>query len=278
MGNPVFWRELAGDNPDELVLAIDFDATGRPDARFTDLVGNMGPGFTVWETVAQSMASEPGTDGQEYVARWAEEIRATGRRVGAVLGFCVGSVYATALADHVETWQSERPRTVFFDPEQASPLSMYWQYRKVIELMSPALSAAEVAEAEDAGQRAYEDAESLAGLGSELLEQFHRLGEVAFGRMGLDAERRAELSHTFTGFISYLSASADIDPVAGWRQGAAISSGTPTSGLNALRATAPGADKDAVAEEIRFATQHTELLRDPEVARAVSGLLLRAGV
>ncbi|MEU1313377.1 hypothetical protein ABZ419_31405 [Streptomyces cinnamoneus] len=274
MTTPGFWRVLADGNTDDIVLAVDFDATGRPEARFTDLVAAMGPGLTVWETVPQSMGAEIGLTGEGYVERWAEEVRASGRRVSAVMGFCVGSVYAAPLAERIGQWQGEAPRMVLFDPEQASPLSMYWQFLKVIELMSSVLTPAETAVARAAGQAAQQaNHDNLPQLGTELLKQFKEIGDLAFDRLGLDAERRAEVSVTFGSFISYLSAAGQLDPFADWRKAVAISSASPTSGLNAARSAAPGGEVDMVAEELRFTAEHTELLRDPEVARAVGDLL-----
>ncbi|MFF5256848.1 hypothetical protein ACFY4K_33050 [Streptomyces leeuwenhoekii] len=269
------WRVLTDDKSGDIVLAVDFDATGRPEARFTDLVTAMGPGITVWETVPQSMGgADVGLTGEGYIGRWAEEVRASGRQVSAVMGFCVGSVYAAPLAERIGQWQREAPRMILFDPEQASPLSMYWQFLKVIELMSSVLSPAEAAEAREAGRLAQQENENdLPRLGAELLKQFQESGGLAFDRLGLDAERRAEVSVTFGSFISYLSAAGQLDPFADWRKAIAISSASPTSGLNAARAAAPGGEVDMVAQELRFGAQHTELLRDPEVARAVADLI-----
>lgn len=50
------WRDLSGGDAGSVLLAIDFDATGRPEARFTDLAAAPGPGYPLWETVPAAVA------------------------------------------------------------------------------------------------------------------------------------------------------------------------------------------------------------------------------
>ncbi|MEV5989679.1 hypothetical protein AB0L85_32870 [Streptomyces sp. NPDC052051] len=266
------WRELTGGNPEEIVLAVDFDATGRPEARFTDLAQRLGPDFTVWETAPQGMEAEAGPDGESYVKRWAEAARADGRTVRAVLGFCAGGVFAPFLADRIAEWQ-ERPKLLLFDPETVTPMTMYWQFAKVVELAAPTLTAAELAEAQDAGRRAQEELRSLDALSAELLTIFRRVGELAFPRLGLDATSSGELMATFSSFIGYLGAAGSLDPLAGWRTATVLASTTPTSGLNGYRQIHPDAGQDLVAREIRVETEHGNLLGNDEVAKLAVELL-----
>ncbi|MFF8914663.1 hypothetical protein ACF08M_15400 [Streptomyces sp. NPDC015032] len=129
------WREISRGETDDVVLVVDFDATGRNEARFSDLMGNLKIPVTCWETVPQTLftGSPPAVDG--FVDGWTEEVRSSGRRVTAVMGFCVGGVYAAALADRAREWQKECPMVILFDPEKASGITLYWQFHKVIGTM-----------------------------------------------------------------------------------------------------------------------------------------------
>ncbi|MGW7260545.1 hypothetical protein [Streptomyces sp. NPDC054834] len=270
---PTTWNVLTGGDPTSVVLAADFDASGRAEARFTDFVGHLGGGLTVWETVPQAVATRPDLPAEAYVKQWTDEVRASGRTVRAVLGFCAGSVYAAALAHEVEAWQGSFPLTVLFDPERASAASMYWQFHKAVDQMTPTLGPAETGAAQDAGQRAQEDSPNLSDLARRLLLIYHSVAGKAFDKLGLDAARRAELTETAGAFLSYLATAEQIEPLPAWRRSTVITSATPTSGLNALRALHPGQFDDLPAEELRFDVAHVDLLRTPEIARAVSRLI-----
>lgn len=262
------WRDLSGGDAGSVLLAIDFDATGRPEARFTDLAAALGPGYPLWETVPAAVAP---ADGEGYVKRWADEILEIGRPVRGVLGFCAGAAFAPAVADRLATG-GERPPLLLFDPEVITPLSLYWQYAKVIEFAATSLTPAEMAEAQDAGRHAQQRTPDVEELGAELLRQFRTYAGNAFDRMGLSPARAEELMSTFTAFMDYLVAAAGTDPVPAWRSATVFTSTSPTSGLNGLRAMDPSIGEVA-GRELRFDLTHGELLRDEAVARTVRELL-----
>lgn len=88
--------------------------------------------------------------------------------------------------------------------------------------------------------------------------------------MGLDAKRSEEFVATFGLFLHFFVRGSDLDPAHGWKSLTAMTSATPTSGLNPLSE----ADRaDRVAKEIRFPVEHADLLRTPDVATTVTGLL-----
>ncbi|MFF4085186.1 hypothetical protein ACFYZN_38150 [Streptomyces sp. NPDC001777] len=267
------WKELSKGDDDEVVLAVDFDATGRHEARFSDFVPLMDPGHTVLETLPQAVASSPDTPAGAYIKQWADEIAASGKRVRAILAFCAGATYAAALAEEIEKTQGTFPQTILFDPERAASAPMYWQFHKAVGQMEAVLGAAEVGRVQDAAQRATEECESLTDLARRLLLLYHSLATTACEKLGLDERRRAEMTETAGGFLSYLSTAEQIDPTAVWKKCTAITSNTPTSGLNGFRTLNPGHDADLVAEEIHFDVPHVEILSTPDIARTVSGLL-----
>ncbi|MFJ9567920.1 hypothetical protein ACIRQQ_48900 [Streptomyces fuscichromogenes] len=270
---PSTWNVLTEDDPTSVVLACDFDATGRAEARFTDFVAHLGTGLTVWETVPQAVATRPDLPAEAYVKQWTDEVRASGRRVRAVLGFCAGSVYAAAVAREIEALQGGFPLTVLFDPERASAASMYWQFHKAVGQMAPTVGAAETGFAQDAGQRAQEDSRDLADLARQLLVLYHAVAAKAFDKLGIDAARRSELTETAGAFLSYLATAEQIEPMPVWGRSTVITSATPTSGLNALRALNPGRYDEVAAQELRFDVAHVDLLRTPAIGTAVAALI-----
>ncbi|NEE34606.1 hypothetical protein G3M53_55360, partial [Streptomyces sp. SID7982] len=85
MTEPQTWRVLGNADAHELVLAVDFDATGRAEGRFTDLAAGLAAlPFSIRETVPQEEGT--GAGGAGPVERWLEEVAADGRPVRAVFG------------------------------------------------------------------------------------------------------------------------------------------------------------------------------------------------
>lgn len=267
------WHELSTDGTDEVVLAADFDLAGRKEARFVELVPLLEKGFTVWMTDPRAVASEPGDDAESSVKQWVDEVEAHGKTVLAMLGFCGGSMYAGAIAEEVERRQGDFPLTLLFDPERPSALGMFLQFRKALDLMAPALTPAQLGTAQDAGQRAQYGSANLTELATKLLEIFHAIGRIAFDRLGIDEVHQAEFTATVRIFLAYMAAAEQLDPDPAWRRATAISSATPTSGLNGVRTLNPGMVIDTVATELRFDVAHVDLLRTREVAQAVSRLI-----
>ncbi|MFJ2774383.1 hypothetical protein [Streptomyces sp. NPDC087300] len=272
MSSLTTWKQLS-DGTDDVVLAVDFDATGRIEARFTDFVQLLRPGGTVWETRPQAISARPDLPAETYVKQWVDEVADSGRTVRGVLAFCAGSVYAAAIAAEIEKAQGTFPVTVLFDPERATAANLYWQFHKAVGQMVTTLGESEVGQAQDAGQRAQEQCTSLTELAHQLLPLYESVADSACAKLGLDERRCAEMSETAGAFLSYLSIAEQIDPTQVWRRCTAITSHTPTSGLNGFRMLNPGRDARIVAHEYRFETPHTELLRSSDVARAVSRLL-----
>jgi hypothetical protein len=266
------WRELVSGTGDDVVLAIDFDATGRPEARFADLAPRLTLGAAVWETVPLGMEKLAGPSGESYVKRWAEEVRASGRNVLGVLGFCAGGAFAPTLAETIGQWQ-QTPQLILFDPEIVTPLTMYWQFTKVIEVATSSLTPAELAAARDDARRAQERIPDIEPLADELLSIFRRVGGIAFPRLGLDTERGEEVVALFASFIGYLCAAGQFDPLDAWQQATVVSSTSPTSGLNGFRQLNPGYTAALAASELVFDTTHATLLSNDEVASTASTLL-----
>ncbi|MFB6894233.1 hypothetical protein ACFCX4_33545 [Kitasatospora sp. NPDC056327] len=267
------WKTLVtGDAERGVVLAVDFDTTGRPEARFSDLMAKATSDFAVWETVPPAADSESARSAAGYVEHWAAPFANTGNapRIRAVMGFCAGSVYAAALADRIAEMQGEAPLLLLFDPELSTAQTLMWQFHKVIGFMSATLSQEDIAEAREIGQRAHDSTPEVGELKDELIRLMRRFGEPALVRVGLDEARREELFSVFDSFLSYLAVAADIDPRERWRSAVALNSTSPLSGLNAMRAS--GVEIE-VAEEVVIDVEHGTMLADGELAAVVTRLL-----
>ncbi|MFI6151927.1 hypothetical protein ACIBCA_04460 [Kitasatospora sp. NPDC051170] len=268
------WKVLsAGDRP-EVVLAVDFDVTGRPEARFTDLAPMLKADTGLWESLPPAAGTETGMTGEAYLDRWHRGLGAELPEVRAVFGYCVGGVYAAELAARIARTQERSPLVVLFDPEPSTGPTLFWQFHKVMEFMRSVATDEEIAAAQEAGRIAEESTTDLGVLSERLIELFRRTGEVAFARAGLDGIRRAELFATFSSFMTYLSAAGRYDALARWSSAVAITSVSPTSGLNGIRAHLPAGEHRLVAREIRVEVEHAELLRSDAVASVVDDLLL----
>ncbi|MFF7634697.1 hypothetical protein ACFZB9_16290 [Kitasatospora sp. NPDC008050] len=268
------WQTLVdGGESGEIVLAVDFDTTGRPEARFSDLVANLQTDFGVWESSPPPGGGARARTGADYIAHWAEPLAAERPKIKAVLGFCAGSVYAAALVERIASWQQERPLLVIFDPEVSAAQTLMWQYHKVVGFMASVISDEDVATARKAGAELHDRTPEIGALKDGLIALIREIGEPAFTRVGLDEARREELFSVFESFLCYLAAAADIDPLDLWHDAVAFSSASPLSGLRAMRAAGVGGERLAVSREIEIDVEHGVMLADKELAAAVSALL-----
>src|SRR5690349_16843380 len=134
------WRVLAEpDHAERVILAIDFDATGRPEARFSDLAPRLKVDCAFWETVPPDLKTERTASGEAYVDYWWAAFERRPRPVAAVMGFCGGAVYAAALSERVAAWQGSEPLLLLFDPEIAVPQTLVWQFHKVVGYLAGTL-------------------------------------------------------------------------------------------------------------------------------------------
>jgi hypothetical protein len=270
MVRSISWNVLHDGSAAELVLASDFPATGRSIGGFADLIATMATNHSTWETNPPPLGDEIGMTGDDYTKRWFADLPCPDRPVRAVLGFCVGSVFAASIAERVADATGDRPPVIVFDPERPDADLLRRHYREVIAGLSGMLSPDERAEALRAAERTRETDGDLSSLAATLAGLLHDFGGPAFRRGGLDVIRTAELVGTFAAFLTYLAAADDIDSRAVWADAVAISSNTENNGMNGI---APADRAALVRREIPFDVPHGELLRDARVARTVADLL-----
>ncbi|MGW3075394.1 MULTISPECIES: hypothetical protein [unclassified Kitasatospora] len=254
------WRVLHSGDPTDLVLAVDFFAPGRAEAAFGDLVPMLDGPYSVWETMQPAPGEETGMRGDDYLDRWIEALP-VGAVVRGVLGFCVGGIFGSALGEKIAARQGHHPVMVLFDPEPVSPLVMYWQFHKLVDRLTGVLTPEEIQAAQSAGYRMQETETDPVAVGAALVALYREYGDLGLERVGLDADRRAELMAMFDSYLAYLVAATQVTTAADVSTSTVVSSDTPVDGLH------------LGARELPFAIDRHELLRRPEVAAAVSDLL-----
>ena len=262
---PRAWKVLTPGSRSDLVLAVDFASTGRKTSSFTELAPRLDPAIPLWETV-QPPSGPSARTGADYVAWWLEDILRSQRRVDAVLGYCAGGVYAAALAERIRDAQGAAPKLVLFDPEPPNAPTLLSDFDTIIQHMARILTPENVANTQEVARRAQARQTDFAVFGAELVEIFRRAVTDAFSLAGIDDDLADELIETFADYVAYLAAGRQIDPVPGWSTATAIGSTHPTSGVG------------HAARLIRFDIPHDDILRNDDVARAVTGLLAAANL
>lgn len=252
---PQGWKPLTAGHGKDLALTIDFEAVGRPEACFADLVPMLDIELEAW-AAAQPREKAAGT----YLRYWSSGLRETGREVRAVLGYCAGAVFAAVLASQIARWQPRMPAVVLLDPDTPTAATLVAQFENTIAALAAVAPGAALDRARETASR-LRDEQDLPGLGVELTSLYREVSEPAFAGLGLKSGYREELVTSFGALMSYLAAAADLQPGPGWATATAVVSRTqPQQPAGVARLVSADAD-------------HAGLLRSPAVARLVSELL-----
>ena len=263
-----------------LVLAVDFGNTQRAQSGFPDLAARLTPTRTVWETMQPPVpaggpadgsgggsadgsggGSADGPAGAEYLAWWLGGLPDGTRPVDAVLGYCVGGVFAAEVHSQVAVHQDKPPLLILFDPEIPTRPSLLRDFDNAVEQLSPMLPSAEPGKLRDAARSALDGCADFREFGVALKRIFRDGVTAAFDGIPVGPKFTAELIGSFDSFINYVMAAHRDAAPEGWATATAIMSrdGQDSAGL-------PGS-------KIRFDIGQVDVLRDAEVARAVSGIL-----
>jgi|GEM_PF-1908490 hypothetical protein len=259
----LIWDVISDSGEGDVVLAVDYSVNGRREAGFKDFAKLLGPDVNVWETLSPPIGEEGGMSGAEYVERWVDVVRGSGRRVSAVLGYCASSAFAGAIADGVARFQADGPKPVLFDPTPSTAWTiLHFGFFKVIESLAASLTEEEVVQVQkDGWECAARNAEDLEAFRGEIVAVYRRVGELAFERIGLSPELGEQMVAWFRAYVAYLIAAAEL-------------TGTfDVSGATVVCSSALKDIPEGVLEEYRFDVDHSELLDSEEVAREVAGLL-----
>jgi hypothetical protein len=254
------WERLSKGQGRGIVLALDFEAVGRPEACFSDLVALLGQPPEIWAAAQPPGGADGALTADAYLGYWSAGLREGGREISGILGFCAGAVFAAALAEQVARWQSARPVTVLLDPEPPTAATMLRQFSQAMRGLASVASKAELAPVQQAADR-LSGSEALPSLGAALTALYREATGPAFARIGLKAEYQADLMASFGSLMCYLAAAHDVRVAEGWASATAV-----------LSATAP-CEPAGVARRLRTGVDHAGLLGSPAVARLVAELL-----
>jgi hypothetical protein len=275
MPNLACWEVISGADSGRVILGADVPAA-RPRAGFAELSTRIGPRYRFLQTKPPSARSVQRLRGEAYVGRWIEDIRKDPHLVLAVLGYCVGSVYAAAIAAGIARRQP-MPKVILFDPQFASSKYLVPAFLREFDAISSLLSDQEIehkrkAAAEISGPPACD----LADAAAEMAGIYWEPGSAAIERAGIGGSyydssiARIQPIAPVDSCSSWKSAAGKIDPSSVWKRSTAIVSSDYAGlvpGNHAVRGEGP------IAQQIRFDVAHDDLLRSDSVARAVVSLL-----
>ncbi|MER7656676.1 hypothetical protein [Streptomyces albidoflavus] len=257
------WRRIGEGDPARTVLAVDFDSTGRPEADFRRLAARLTPGREIWQTTQPVEAEHELLSAADYLSRW-RRLPEGPRRIDTVMGYCVGAVFAAALADEIAEAQGERPALLLLDPEPVERQSLYRDFRKTVDTLTVVPEqerSAAIAEV----VRVTADDDDFTGLAAQVVKAYETVAGTAFDLLGFEEETSEDLLGLFRSYVSYLHAARQLDPEPGWATALALTSADGGPGAVHARAVR------------RFPADTAALLDTPDVAEAVHRFLWERG-
>ncbi|MBV6699441.1 hypothetical protein KV557_20460 [Kitasatospora aureofaciens] len=272
MPNENAWSVITAPTSNSLILGVDFPAAGRREAGFEDLAKKMGPawsghGFLQTTPPPVRLADRPA--GDFYTEHWLRDGAWEKYEVVAVMGYCVGGVYAAEIADRLAERQGTAPKVILFDAQVTDLQLLESEIHKMIGLAGPVFSADE---AEHARKRAAEivgtPSIGLLDAAVEIVDLYREMASIAFQRIGLADARRDEVVLLFESYMTWLSAASQIDPSQGFGRSLAITSSDYADLEKSGAATVVDASK-ALGRRISLEIGHVDLLRDDSTVRAL---------
>lgn len=243
---PTHWRPLS-DRGTDLVLCLDFPG-GRAAAGFADLAA----GVPIDACLLHIGQTGDGTL-TDHIGRWTAELRAIGRPVRAVLGYCAGAALASRVADAVGA-----APVVLFDAVATTAGSLADQLTSALESSAAHLTTPELDDARDLTDHlvaAYPD--DLPRIAAALTERYDQLMRAVAERLSLPEFFRQELTTGFTTYLGYLLLTAE--------------GGFDT---RSLFVSSKGHEPPITdARTVTFDVDHADLLRDSPVHQFVTDLL-----
>lgn len=266
------WDVIFNGGSEQTVLGIDFSGRRRREASFTELASRIGPEYRFLQ--ARPVAVRPGQQqpsSYEYVVSWVEGARQDGNPMRAVLGHCVGGIYAAVVAEYISQWQME-PDIILFDPQFATTEFLGHELNKEISASSSLMSDDEIKHARQiASEIADLDPWDMVQIAAYALESYLKIITPAFERAGLGKACDNNLNGYFVSYMRWLSVAAELDPSRALKKSIVIMS-RDYAGL-------PGRmifndDADSLASRcVVCDVSHAELLRSDSAAKAVIDLL-----
>lgn len=265
------WDVICDADSSQVVLGVDFPARRRQEAGFPDLAIRIGPAYRFLQAKPPAAGSYQQPNGDAYVGPWLEGIRQDRHQVLAVLGYRLGSVYATAIAEGISRWQP-MPKIILFDPQFSSIELLGLEFHREISAISSLLGDDEIKRARKAvteiSKAATGDATNVA---AEMVESYLDVITAAFERVGLGDARSDKFILSFISYMTWLSAAGKIDPGPVWKHSTSIASSAYAE-LTA-KAHPTGDSRRFIGQQILFDVGPADLLRSDSVAQAVRDLL-----
>ncbi|MBO1419455.1 hypothetical protein [Streptomyces sp. FH025] len=272
MPNENAWSVITAPTSKSLILGVDFPAAGRREAGFEDLAEKMGPawaghGFLQTTPPPVRLADRPA--GDYYTDFWLRDGDWDAYEVVAVLGYCVGGVYAGEIAERLAQRQGTAPKVILFDAQVTDLQLLESEIHKMIGLAGPVFTADE---AEHARKRAAEivgtPSIGLLDAAVEIVGLYREMASIAFQRIGLAEARRDEVVRLFESYMTWLSAASQIDPSRAWGGSLSITSSDYAELERGGAATVVNATK-SLGRRIELEIGHVDLLRDPSTVRTL---------
>lgn len=262
------WDVISGPDSDRVILGIDFPAAGRDEAGFTDLAAGLGGGYRFLQTIPPRVSPDQRVAGDAYTQPWIHEVRQSQWQVAAVIGYCVGGMYAARIADGIAAWQQPGPKVILLDPLPADVRLLSLEMHKIIGKLAPLLSPGEVEHARHATEELVEaDPLDITGRAIALVDLYREIGAIGFGRLGLDEGRREEMIRLFASYMSWIAGAATLDPTTAWNRGTAIMSAEYVRRTVEAVAAEPG--ESLIGNTMIFDVAHGDLLRSDCTIKAV---------
>lgn len=250
------WRRISEGDGQGIILAVDFDSTARQEAGFAKFARLLDPGQEIWLTAQPEAAERELLSADDYLRWWRERPAGDRGPVRAVVGYCVGCVFAGALAAEIAREQRTGPGLLLIDPEPVDMHSPYRDFTKAIGAMF-ALSGPEGAGYVSAALTACDDAgDDFGAAGAAVIKLYEAAAGTAFSRLGLDEEIYEDLAGLYRSYMSYLHAAYQLDPSRTWAGALALTSARSSPGAALARL------------ENQFPASTEEMLNDPGVAEA----------
>jgi hypothetical protein len=268
MSSTKSWDVISGPGSDLVILGVDFPAAGRDEAGFAELATLIGPGYKFMQTIPPTVSLDERTAGGVYVQRWIQEARRSQWPVKAVLGFCVGSVYAAPITEAIAEWQQPAPKLILLDPMPSDTGVLGLEMYKIIRRLAPLMPSDEVEHAEKkTAELIAEKSEDVEGAAIDLLGIYREFSSPVFARLGLDAVRINEMIRLFASYMSWVSCAAQVDQSRAWKSSTAIMS---AEYVRLMSGAEPDGDwMDVIGNKIVFEVTHGNLLRSDDTVQAI---------
>jgi hypothetical protein len=183
------------------VLAIDFDTTGRTTGTFRDLIRLLPGTVNCWLSQQPALNGLQPLNFRSYVAWWTEGLAALPGRVDAVLGYCAGALFASALAEEIFSRQASRPAVVLLDPEEPSTVALLEDLNRAIAsmtLLTPSEQAEFQAEARECTSGTLIQFEAACDAAFQV---YRRASRTVLDRARIEPEVGEELMSVFRSYL-----------------------------------------------------------------------------